>query len=86
MKNAGLELRFGNLVRGSVRGAKGFYYPSDDVIPISENCVAVPMAGWQPYSSYVAYKIPTSAVRSKYRYSSESNFMVVWCERAQGEE
>ena len=78
--NFDLELKYGLLVRVSMQGARGFYYPSEETIPIHTTCTGVLMPGWQRYRGYSAYKIPSSAVLKKYRYDEESKYMIVWCE------
>lgn len=80
-----VRLEYGRLVKSSVRGEKGFYYPSDNLIPISNSCVAEPMPGWQRYGGLVAYKIPTECVRNKHKYNSHSKYMVIWLEAPAGD-
>ena len=74
------QLKRGDVVRRSVRGAKGFFYPDLDgrAIMVREDCEAARQAGWTSYGSFTAYNVSAVAFDRKDRYDNDAEKMVVW--------
>lgn len=69
----------GQRVLKSIRGARGFFYPDlEDTLLIRKQCNAVPQTGWNDYSGFTAYIVPSEAFASRDRYSPETSKMIVW--------
>ena len=74
------RLKRGDIVRRSIKGAKGFFYPDVDgrAIMVREDCVAAPQIGWGVYGLFSAYHVTSEAFDEKDRYDDESQKMVIW--------
>lgn len=73
-------LKRGDVVRRSIQGARGFYYPDlkGKPIMVREDCVADQQTGWNQCQNFVAYHAPCSSFAEKDRYSPATKEMVVW--------
>ena len=74
------QLRRGDVVRRSIKGARGFFYPDLDgrAIMVREDCEARPQVGWTSYGSFTAYNVSCGAFDQKDRYDNDTEKMVVW--------
>jgi len=74
------KLKRGDVVRRSISGAKGFYYPDFNgrAIMVRGDCVAERQVGWNTCSEFVAYSVPTEAFSEKDRYDKGSSKMIIW--------
>jgi len=69
----------GQRVLKSKRGARGFFYPDpNESLLIRKPCDGVPQTGWQQYSGYAAYVVPSDVFSPQDRYSPATPKMVVW--------
>jgi hypothetical protein len=77
------QLKRGDIVRRSILGAKGFFYPdtSGKAIMIREDCTAKKQVGWNDCSDYNAYHVPSTVFAVKDRYDSSTENMVVWVKK-----
>ena len=77
------DLKRGEVVRRSVQGARGFFYPDKKgkAIMVREDCVATQQVGWNTCEDYVAYHVPSTAFAEKDRYDNSARNMIVWVQR-----
>ena len=77
-----LRLKRGDVVRRSIAGAKGFFYPDMDgrKIMVRKDCVAEPQVGWHERNNFRAFQVPSDAFSTKDQYDS-TQAMVVWIEK-----
>ncbi len=77
------QLKRGEVVRRSIIGARGFYYPDTHgrQIMVREDCTILPKTGWNSASGWKAYTAPTQAFSIKDRYGDDKPFMVVWVQQ-----
>ena len=73
-------LKRGDIVRRSVKGAKGFFYPDTQgrAIMVREDCNAQKQTGWVDYGVFSAYHVSSEAFDEKDRYDNSARDMVVW--------
>ena len=74
-----IKLKRGDVVRRSIAGAKGFFYPDIEGsrIMIRKDCIAEAQTGWQERDDYMAFQVPTDAFAIKDQYGP-TQIMVVW--------
>ena len=74
------KLNRGDVVRRSISGARGFYYPdlNGRAIMVREDCTAERQVGWNTCSEFVPFSAPTAAFSEKDRYDAEASKMIVW--------
>ena len=73
-----LNLRKGSVVFKSIKGANGFYYPSEsESLVVSEDCEADRKPGWLSFKGFVPVVVPSSSFETRLRYDSKEK-MVVW--------
>ncbi len=75
-----IKLKRGDIVRRSISGARGFFYPdtAGKAILIREDCIAEKQAGWNECSNFMPCSVPSDAVSKRDRYSPTTQRMVVW--------
>ena len=72
-------LSSGARVLKSKRGARGFFYPDlESTLLVRKECYAIPQTGWNTYSGYAAYVVPSNVFASKDRYCPETSKMIIW--------
>ncbi len=74
------KLKRGDVVRRSIQGAKGFYYPDTEgrAIMVREDCVADRQIGWNMCSEFMAFSAPVTAFSERDRYDTSGSKMVIW--------
>ena len=74
-------LKRGDVVRRSIRGAKGFFYPDlqGKAILIREDCTGVEQTGWQDREDHKAFVVPTEVFSARDQYD-DTPMMVIWVE------
>ena len=76
-------LKRGDVVRRSIRGARGFFYPdlSGKQIMVREDCLAESQVGWNHCQNYEAFHAPCASFAEKDRYDSTTEKMIVWVDK-----
>jgi hypothetical protein len=77
-----MQLKRGDIVRRSVEGARGFFYPDmqGETIVVQEDCDISSQAGWHTRQNFAAYYAPCSSFAKKDRYDNHASKMIVWVE------
>ena len=78
------QLKRGDIVRRSIQGAKGFFYPDFEgrAIMVREDCIAHCQVGWNTYQDFVAHYVSSTSFAEKDRYDLNKNKkMVVWVKK-----
>jgi hypothetical protein len=77
------QLKRGDVVRRSIEGAKGFFYPDIDgkAIMVQKACMIDQQVGWNTCQDFVAYHAPAASFAEKDRYNSTNKKMVVWVKK-----
>jgi len=77
-----MKLKRGDVVRRSIAGAKGFFYPDlgGRQIMIQSNCTAETQTGWHERDDYIACQVPTSAIATKDQYGP-TQIMIIWVKK-----
>jgi hypothetical protein len=77
-----IKLKRGDVVRRSIAGAKGFFYPdvNGQRMMIREDCVGEAQTGWHDRDAYRAFQVPTRAFADDDQYGP-TQMMVVWVEK-----
>ena len=75
-----ISLKRGDVVRRSIAGARGFYYPDlrGRAIMVREDCLVERQIGWNECSNLMPVSAPSNVFAEKDRYDSSASKMVVW--------
>ena len=81
-----MQLKRGDIVRRSVEGAKGFFYPDIEgrAIMVREDCMAHSQTGWNNCQNYLPFFAPCTSFAERDRYDSNTQNMVIWIEKKDG--
>jgi len=77
-----IKLRRGDVVRRSIAGAKGFFYPDVDgrQMMIQSSCIADVQVGWHERDNHIACQVPTDVFAPEDQYGP-AQIMVIWVEK-----
>jgi len=75
-----INLKRGDVVRRSIAGARGFYYPDlgGRAIMVREDCTVERQTGWNSCSNFIPCSAPATAFAEKDRYDLDTSKMIVW--------
>jgi len=76
------KLKRGDIVRRSISGAKGFFYPDVNGrrIMIRKDCIAEAQTGWHDRDCYRAFQVPSDVFADEDQYGT-GQVMVIWVEK-----
>jgi len=77
-----VKLKRGDVVRRSIAGAKGFFYPDINGrrMMVHKDCIAEHQVGWHDRDNYTAFQVPTDVFAAEDQYGP-AQMMVVWVEK-----